>query len=215
MGLYHCYLIKCHVTLRREGCTVQLGDRWRDQPQKRAGRRSVCLKEHQLGNWTDEGLKFGSVLSVTWSLVTLLFSPAKWHQFDRHSSRWRVMKWDVEFLPRALLQGWHGSSWLARGLWLMVRVLSWFGRLSWHTTGISASHSSFTGLFFLIRFPVSYSRFGNAKKMLTSLNQEDFVNPLGACGLVDKGGWWVGPSSISFLEFVVIRPWKIMYERNW
>lgn len=92
-------------------------------------------------------------------------------------------------------------------------VLVWTSLLAydWHF----CLHSSFTGLFFLIRFPVSYSRFGNAKKMLTSLNQEDFVNPLGACGLVDKGGWWVGPSSISFLEFVVIRPWKIMYEKNW
>lgn len=57
MGLYHCYLIKCHITVRWESCTVQLGDRWMDQPQKGPGEyqcvwKSTSLEIEQTRAWS-------------------------------------------------------------------------------------------------------------------------------------------------------------------
>lgn len=49
-GSLPCYLIKSHVTVHQESCTVQLDDRWMDYEQKGAVRSSVCLKELQLWN---------------------------------------------------------------------------------------------------------------------------------------------------------------------
>lgn len=56
-----------------------------------------------------------------------------------------------------------------------------------------------------LSFLVSYSWFGNAEKNAVSLYEEDFVGPLGACGLVDKRCGGVDPCPISFLEVVVTR----------
>lgn len=55
---------------------MQLGDRWRDQQQKRTLRSSACLKEHQLGKRTDKDLNLGSVLQASLPLRTLLSSLA-------------------------------------------------------------------------------------------------------------------------------------------